>query len=94
MLPGYYNFDADGKMVVINGPQGDYFYVNGVRQSRYQLVEYNGDFYFINDSDKLAKNTRLYLSAHFVEGKTFADGTPIPVGYYNFDADGKMVVIP
>ena len=89
---GYYNFDADGKMVIYNGPVGDYFYINGIRQNAYQLVEYQGNYYFINDGNKIAKNVKLYLSDRFVSGKTFADGTPIPVGYYNFDADGKMVL--
>ena len=78
-------------MIVLNGPVGDYFYINGVRQDRYQLVEYNGDYYFINDGNKLAKNITLYLDKRFVQGKTFIDGSLISVGYYTFDADGKMV---
>ncbi len=89
---GYYDFDVTGKMVVKNGPIGDYMYKNNSRLVAYQLVNYDGDYYFINDANKLAKNTRLYLSKQFVEGKTFADGTPLYVGYYDFDADGKMVV--
>ena len=44
------------------------------------------------DGHKLAKNCKLYLSQQFVEGKTFADGTAIAVGYYDFDADGKMII--
>ena len=75
-----------------NGVIGDYLYINDVKQTRYKLVEYDGNFYFINDGDKVAKNTRLYLSATFVNGKTFADGRAVQVGYYNFDAEGKMVV--
>ena len=89
---GYYEFDADGKMIIKNGPDGDYFYRNGVRLGRYQLVEFEGDYYFIDAGDKLLKNVRVYLSERFVEGKTFADGTPIAPGYYTFDADGKMVL--
>ena len=92
ILPGYYDFDADGKMVSLNGPVGDYFYVNGVRQRAYQLVEFNGDYYFINDGHKIAKNTKLYLSSKYVEGKTFADGSLLSPGYYFFDADGKMIL--
>ena len=87
---GYYNFDADGKMLV-NGPNGDYFYIDTVRQPAYQLVEFEGNFYFINDCHKLAKNKRIYLSERFVDGITYPDGTPIKPGYYNFDIDGKMV---
>ena len=90
---GYYDFDADGKLVIKNGPQSDgYFYKNGIRLNAYQLVEYKGDIYFVYDGHKLAKNCKLYLSQQFVEGKTFADGTAIAVGYYDFDADGKMII--
>ena len=92
MTLGTYEFDADGKMIVKNGPVGDYFYKNNVKQLAYQLVEYKGDFYFINDSqNRIAKNIKLYLSAQFVEGKYFPDGSPVQVGYYNFDAEGKMI---
>ena len=84
---GYYEFDADGKMILKNGPDGDYFYINGVRQNAYQLIEFEGNYYFINDSHKLAKNKRLYMSQRFVEG------TDLKVGYYEFDADGKMIIV-
>ena len=93
--PGTYEFDAEGKMVIPelkNGVIGDYLYINDVKQVRYQLVEFEGSFYFINDGDKIVRNGKLYLSQKFVEGKTFADGTPIPVGYYEFDAEGKMII--
>ncbi len=83
---GYYTFDENGKMVMLNGPVGDYFYENNVRLNAYQLVEFEGDYYFINNSNKLAKNTRIYLSQRFVEG------TDLKVGYYNFDADGKLII--
>ncbi len=82
---GYYTFDEDGKMLILNGPAGDYFYENNVRLNAYQLVEFEGNYYFINNSNKLAKNTRLYMSQRFVEG------TDLKVGYYNFDADGKLI---
>ena len=82
---GYYSFDKTGKMISQDGPRDDgYFYLNGVRQKAYQLVEYNGDYYFVNDGHKYAKNCSIYLSAKFITGTGF---TP---GYYEFDADGKM----
>ena len=87
---GYYDFDADGKLMFKNGPEGDYFYINGVKQKAYQLVEYEGDFYFINDGNKIAKNKRIYLSEKFVSGFTNADGVALKAGYYEFGADGKM----
>ena len=95
---GYYRFNAEGKMELPdvntqkNGVIDGYLYINDVRQTRYKLVAYDGDFYFINDGDKVAVNTRLYLNDAFVKGMTFADGTPIPAGYYRFDAEGKMIV--
>ena len=88
---GYYDFDADGKMIIVeepvkNGPQADgYFYIDNVRQNEYQLVEYEGDYYFINDGHKIAKNVNLYLRDSFVAG------TDLAPGYYAFDADGKLI---
>ena len=79
-------------MIVKNGVYGDYLYKNGLVVKRYQLVEYDGNFYFVNDGDKIVKNTKLYLSEKYVEGKTFADGTSLSVGIYEFDADGKMII--
>ena len=97
ILPGYYNFDAEGKMIIEalkNGVVGDYLYINDVKQTRYKLVEHDGNFYFINDGDKVAKNMKLYLSETYVSGKTFSDGRAILPGYYNFDAEGKMIIEP
>ena len=93
LVVGYYEFDESGKMIIKNGVVGDYFYKNGVRLNAYQLVEYEGDFYFINDSHKVAKNKRIYLSQRFVDGFTYEDGTPLKVGYYEFDENGKMVIL-
>ena len=89
---GYYEFDADGKMIIKNGVYGNFMYKNNKIVKAYQLVNYDGDYYFINDGHMIARNIRLYLSDRFVSGKTFADGTPIPAGYYEFDADGKMII--
>ena len=83
---GKYDFDADGKLVIKNGPVGDYFYINGVMQKAYQLVNYEGDYYYISDAHKIAKNCTLYLTEQFIGDTGF---TP---GKYDFDADGKMVI--
>ena len=91
---GYYEFDAEGKMLVPelkHGVVGNFLYINDVKQLAYQLVELNGDYYFVSDSHMVAKNQRVYLSDRFVNGKTFPDGAPIPAGYYEFNADGKMM---
>ena len=89
MLKGYYDFDADGKMILKEGPIGDFFYLHGVKQLAYQLVEYNGDFYYISDGNKIARNVTVYLNKA-LEGHTYPDGTPLQKGNYDFDADGKM----
>ena len=84
---GSYSFDAEGKMVIKNGPQEDgTFYLNGIQQKCYQLVEFEGNYYFINDGHKIVKNRNLYLAARFVED------VGLPVGSYSFDAEGKMVI--
>ena len=93
--PGYYEFDADGRMILPDakhGVVGDYLYINGVKQTKYKLVEFEGSFYFVDEGDKLLKSVRVYLSSVFVKGKTYGDGTPLAEGYYRFDADGKMIV--
>ena len=85
--PGYYEFGADGKMVLNHGANADgYFYINGVKQYAYQLIEFEGDYYFINDGHKYAANKTIYLSNRFLEGTNFKPG------YYEFDADGKMIL--
>ena len=88
----YYYCDENGVGILAVGAIEDYFYVNGERQKRYQLVEFNGDFYFIDSGDKIVKNKKLYLSEQFVSGKTFPDGRPIKAGTYEFGADGKMII--
>ena len=67
-------------------------YINDVKQVRYQLAEFEGNFYFINDGDKIVKNAKLYLSKQYVDGKSFPDGRTIQPGYYHFDAEGKMII--
>ena len=87
LAPGCYDFDDSGKLVLKNGPWEDgYFYINGIRQKAYQLIEWNGDYYFINDAHKYARNIRLYLGQRFVEGSELAPG------YYDFDDSGKLVI--
>jgi hypothetical protein len=85
LLPGYYEFDETGKILLKNGPVDGYFYVNGIRQSGYKLVEFEGNYYFIN-GEKLTVSRRGYLSEKFVAG------TPLKPGYYEFDETGKIIL--
>ncbi|MBQ8719909.1 MAG: hypothetical protein IJY65_02630, partial [Clostridia bacterium] len=91
MKAGYYTFDAEGKLVVKNGVYNGYLYINNVQQKAYQLVECNGDYYFVSDYHKVVINTRFYLNAKYVKDKTFSDGSAIGEGYYYFDENGKLV---
>ena len=93
--PGYYEFDAEGKLVVPackNGVEGDYLYIDDVQVKAYQLVELNGDFYFVGDYHKVAMSAKVYLTAAHVSGKILPDGRAMQPGYYEFGADGKMVI--
>ena len=58
----------------------------------YKLIEFEGSYYFVDEGDKLLKNKRVFLSSAFVSGKYFADGRAIVPGYYEFDAEGKLIV--
>ena len=90
---GRYTFDAGGKMILNHGVVGDYLYINGVMQKAYSLVEFEGDYYFINDYNKLLKNKRgVYLSEKFLADIVLADGSMLAAGYYSFDADGKLIL--
>ncbi len=91
---GYYEFDENGKLKVNEGVVDDYFYVNNKRLPAYygMVKDVNGDIYFVDEGAKILKNIRIYVSAQFLNGMTYADGTAIPVGYYEFDKDGKLLI--
>ena len=86
---GYYEFGADGKMIIKHGPQADgTFYLNGVKQQAYQLIQFEGDYYFVDyyDGDhRYLRNKNVHLAEEFLVGTDF---TP---WYYEFDAEGKMI---
>ena len=92
MLPGYYNFDADGKMIILNGVYDGLYYKNGIIQKTWELFQWDGNYYF-NKYYNVAANESVYLKEEFVAGFTYPDGTPMLPGYYNFDADGKMIIL-
>ena len=74
-------------MVVKNGPNEDgYFYLDGVKQRAYQIVEFEGDYYYIGDYNKYLVNQRVFITESMLEGTTFT------AGYYTFGPDGKMIL--
>ena len=93
LTAGYFTFDAEGKMVIKNGVIDGYMYINDKKVETYALVKYNGNYYFVSDGRKVAVNQTLYLSEKFVAGHTYNDGTPLKVGNYTFDSEGKMIII-
>ncbi|MBQ4121201.1 MAG: phosphodiester glycosidase family protein, partial [Clostridia bacterium] len=92
LTPGWYDFDAEGKMVIKNGIYDGFMYVNNVKVERYAVIEYNGHYYFVGDYRKVQTNKTIYLTEQYLEGFTYPDGTPLKPGYYDFDAEGKMVI--
>ena len=92
-LPGgYYEFDAEGKMILpepLNGPQSDgYFYIDNVKQIGWRLHKYNGNYYYVAAHNKYITNKTAYLAKADLESV----GLNLPAGYYEFDAEGKMIL--
>ena len=82
-----YTFDAEGRMIIKNGPQEDgTFYIDHVQQKCYQIVEFEGNYYFIYDGHKIVKDKTVFMSAQFM------DGIGLPAGKYYFDAEGRMII--
>ena len=55
------------------------------------LVKYGGDYYYVSKDAKVVKNVaHRYINR--TNGLTLPNGTPIVNGYYDFDADGKMII--
>ncbi len=84
---GTYTFDADGKMVNLNGivKDGDtwYYYVNGVKTYA-GLIMIDGDYYYVKTDKTVVHDSEYYIT------KT---NDLKPQGSYTFDADGKMIVL-
>ena len=91
---GEYEFDAEGKMIIVisepkNGPQADgFFYIDDVKQTGYQLIEYNGDYYFIADFNQYVVNKTVTLT----RARLASVGLDLPTGQYAFGADGKLIL--
>ena len=80
-------FNAEPKIRegVCADPDGEIrFYVDGVAVYA-GLVEYEGDFYYINSAKKAVKNCSYGITTAKANGL-------VPTGLYNFGADGKMII--
>lgn len=75
----------------LNGPVDGYFYKDGKTLGNYYgLVEWEGDFYYVDAWGKYIVGARKFVNKP--NGLTFADGTAVPRDYFYFDADGKMII--
>lgn len=83
--PGYYDFAADGKMVVKEGIIDGNYYEDGSLVPGKGLVEIDGSYYFVKQTGAIFTGSSLYVS----DAK--ANGLVAP-GYYQFNADGTMIV--
>ncbi len=79
---GNYEFDAEGKMLngFVEKDGVTYYYQNG-KTATCGLIEIDGDYYYIYWGG-VVKTGKCYVEA------TFCD---LPVGNYEFGADGKML---
>ena len=75
-----------------NGVIDGFFYINDVKQLAYQIVEYEGHYYYISDFHKVVKNAKVYIEARFLEGLTDSNGNPLKPGHYEFDENGRMIL--
>jgi len=84
LAAGYYEFDADGKMILsqTDGVVDGYYYENGVVILGAGLIDINGDYYYVRSNGSVAIGT-------YYVNKT--NGL-LAAGYYEFDADGKMIL--
>lgn len=82
--PGMYRFDADGKMILdgfMTEGNATYYYQNGTLAKGLTKIE--DDYYFFNaGSGKMYKDATLWVGDN---------GYGLTGGWYNFDAEGKMV---
>ena len=94
IAPGIYEFGADGKLMMSNtGVKADatgtlYYFIDGKICSgvyNNELVEINGDIYFVKWSGKVAKNELRTIDATRAHGLKEA-------GTYEFGADGKILL--
>ncbi|MBQ4562265.1 MAG: phosphodiester glycosidase family protein [Clostridia bacterium] len=61
------------------------YYENGVAVKSKGLVEYEGNYYYINSSSKAVKNCTYSFNAARANGL-------LPAGTYQFDAEGRLIL--
>ena len=84
---GKYTFDADGRMqlVIKQGLVDGVYYINNLPKNYAGLIWENGKYYYINDFARPVVSRRYYV--------TNTHGL-LPVGWYEFDGNGVMILPP
>ncbi len=91
MPQGRYHFDADGKLTGSVAPLKNgiyeedgslYFYRNGERAYA-GLIQIDGDYYYVRSTCEVVHDRSYYV--YWTHGL-------MPVGYYNFDSAGRMIL--
>ena len=82
MKEANYTFDAEGKMVLHNQIVNGYYYYNSERTEA-GLIKLNGAYYYVEFNGKVVTN-KTY--------KVTQNNDLLPVGYYRFDAAGKVIL--
>ena len=88
MLPaGIYRVAEDGKIILttelVNENGNLTYYKNGILTKDAGLIEYEGDYYYINDSGYAVVDRKYDVIKH---------NNLKPAGVYRFDEDGKMIL--
>ena len=80
---GNYTFGPDGKMLdgIVEQDGTLYYYENGTTGT-YGMIEYDGDYYFVNWGGTIKTDGKYYV------GTSYCD---LPIGNYIFGEDGKVL---
>ena len=86
-----YVFNAQGQMEVYSGVVDGVYYENGQPVAYKGLVMQDGAYYYVSDGGKIIKGKTAYINK--TNGLNFPDGNPVLNRNYNFDAEGKLIIL-
>ena len=89
---GEYQFDEEGRLVFPdprNGLINGIYYVDDVVVPNAGLIFQDGAYYYIIDDGRPVVGKSYYVS--ILNDLVWLDGTPVTMGTYAFDAEGKLI---